>query len=166
MDLRKKALAGIEELFDKFVPATGMCDTVGGELVRAYCRLHYRAYNDGDMPGEGYGNQTCNSSYRYIFNCSELKNYMGQNMILYPERCNSYNDWIKQLDNFAVYFYRFLETDGKPLFEKSNDVDSRTPSDEDIRDAMEEEWEENDDDWDDEYYDDGYFENWEDDEDI
>lgn len=162
MDLRKKALAGIEELFDKYVPSEGMCDTVGGELVRAYCRLHYRAYNDGDMPGEGYGNQTCNSSYRYIFNCGELKKYMGQNMILYPDNCLNYNDWIKQLDNFAIYFYRFLETDGKHLFEKTNTVDSRTPSDDDIRDAMADEDEE--DDWDDEYYDEGYFENWEDEE--
>ena len=55
------------ELRDKLVPACGKAATVAGEIIRAMDRLIYRFWNDGDMVGDGYGNETCNGSYRYMY---------------------------------------------------------------------------------------------------
>jgi hypothetical protein len=49
----------IEELFEKLVPRSGSCKTLEGEFVRAFCKLRYRYFNDGDIPDEGYGIETC-----------------------------------------------------------------------------------------------------------
>lgn len=56
----------LEELFDQYVPVSGKAGTMGGELVRAVNRLLYRYYNDGDLVGEDYGNETCNAPARFI----------------------------------------------------------------------------------------------------
>lgn len=53
-------------LFEKYVPMSGKCDTVGGEMVRAISRIIYRWYNDGDIAGVGYGRETVNPSVRYL----------------------------------------------------------------------------------------------------
>ena len=55
-----------EELFDKYVPACGKAKTVGGEIVRAVSRIHYRFYNDGDFAGYGYGIETAGSPCSYL----------------------------------------------------------------------------------------------------
>ena len=55
-----------EQLCNEHVPTSGMASTVGGEILRAMSRIIYRFYNDGDMVGVGYGNETCNSSDRYL----------------------------------------------------------------------------------------------------
>lgn len=56
----------LTQLFDELVPPRGKCPTLGGELVRAANRLIFRFYNDGDMVGRGYGNETCNAAARFI----------------------------------------------------------------------------------------------------
>lgn len=53
-------------LFDEFVPASGRCDTLGAELIRAIERVRYRDYNDGDRFYEGYGLETCASDAAFI----------------------------------------------------------------------------------------------------
>lgn len=52
---------------DKLMKPSGKSDTVGGEIVRAVNRICYRFYNDGDIIGCGYGNETCNAAGRYLF---------------------------------------------------------------------------------------------------
>ena len=56
----------LENLFDELVPHEGKADCVAGELVRAYSRVSYRFFNDGDIAGQGYGNETCNAAVRYL----------------------------------------------------------------------------------------------------
>lgn len=48
--------AKFDELFDKYVPACGKANTLGGEIVRAINRIVYRYYNDGDTVDRYYGN--------------------------------------------------------------------------------------------------------------
>lgn len=55
-----------DELFKELVSKEGKCDTVAGELLRAYSRIAYRFFNDGDKVYAGYGNETVNPSYRYL----------------------------------------------------------------------------------------------------
>ena len=56
----------LSELFEKHVPRSGPAPTEGGEIVRAITRIGYRWYNDGDMLGHGYGNETCNPAGRFL----------------------------------------------------------------------------------------------------
>lgn len=65
--------ARINELFRELVPETGKADSLAGELVRAACRLGYRFYNDGDMVGVGYGNETCNAAARFLEHNGDAK---------------------------------------------------------------------------------------------
>ena len=60
------AMEKMNQLFDELVPTNGKADTVAGEIVRAYSRIAYRYYNDGDMLGLGYGKETCNAAGRYL----------------------------------------------------------------------------------------------------
>lgn len=55
-----------QELTDIHMKPSGKSDTVRGELIRAVNRIGYRFYNDGDLIGIGYGNETCNAAGRYI----------------------------------------------------------------------------------------------------
>ena len=54
------------ELFDKYVPTCEKAKTVGGEIVRAVSRIHYRFYNDGDFAGYGYGLETAGPACSYL----------------------------------------------------------------------------------------------------
>jgi hypothetical protein len=53
-------------LFAKLVPASGKCDTVEGEMLRAINRMIYRYYNDGDFWFEGYGCKTAGPAEAYL----------------------------------------------------------------------------------------------------
>ena len=55
-----------EELGDKYMPAMGKADTVGGEIIRAMNRIVYRYYNDGDTVSYYYG-----SSNNILFNANK-----------------------------------------------------------------------------------------------
>ena len=56
----------LSDLFEEYVPMSGAANTVGGEIVRAICRIGYRWWNDGDKLGVGYGNETCNFAGRFL----------------------------------------------------------------------------------------------------
>lgn len=73
MDSRVMYLPGTEydgitfaELADELIPSAGQADTVAGEILRALSRVIYRYFNDGDMAGVDYGNETCNAPLRYL----------------------------------------------------------------------------------------------------
>lgn len=117
-----------EQLLNEHVPGFGMAPTIGGEILRAMSRIIYRFYNDGDMVGVGYGNETCNSSDRYL--CDAVPDYHSLDGIE-----NKYEEVMKK--NHRACFY-FLQSNPE-LFEQENDNDSRTPSEEDYRREREEE---------------------------
>lgn len=126
----------LDELSSKYVPYSGVADTVGGEILRAFARLYYRCWNDGDIPFEGYGNETCNSSYRFLCRFS-----------FFEDRIKYVNDdrWLKTLEDMMPDLYFWLtEGKGKEYFEIKNTFDSRKPSEEDL------EWERYEDFYDDE----------------
>ena len=56
----------LNALSDVLVPASGKCDSLAGELVRAAERIGYRFFNDGDQIGVGYGKETCNAPARFL----------------------------------------------------------------------------------------------------
>ena len=135
-----------EQLYDEYVPSMGTAQTVGGEILRAMARIIYRFYNDGDMVGVGYGNETCNSSDRYL--CDAVPGYLSLDGFSDEHR---YEEAMKR--NHRICF-EFLQ-DKPEVFEQENTDDSRTPSEEDYRREREEEepggwWDEPDEAWEDE----------------
>lgn len=53
-------------LFDILVPGSGASSTLEGEILRAYNRLAYRFYNDGDYVHTGYGIETAGSAWIFL----------------------------------------------------------------------------------------------------
>lgn len=141
----------LNDLFEKYVPASGKADTVGGELVRASMRLLYRFFNDGDKAYEGYGNITCNGSFRYI------KSKISYIDDLYGDRMSD-DEYETQLYQVIADVLEYLD-EHPEVFEKKNTEDSREVSKED-HEAEQEYYAEDED----EYYNDDDYE-YEDDED-
>lgn len=120
-------------LRDELVPNSGAAATVAGEIIRAMDRLIYRYYNDGDMVGEGYGNETCNSSYRYLHG---IMRDACPDLLTYDEDL-----YIKLLNKLAESVKDFLNSNPN-LFNKPNYDDSRTPTQEDLDAANERDYDE------------------------
>lgn len=53
-------------LFEKLVPASGKCDTLEGETLRAINRILYRYFNDGDYWFDGYGTETAGPAESFL----------------------------------------------------------------------------------------------------
>lgn len=130
-----------ENLWDKYVPTSGTAETIGGEILRAMSRIIYRFYNDGDMVGVGYGNETCNSSDRYLE--TVVPNYTSLDQFNEAQETEYETLMLK---NHRTVF-TFLQQNPS-LFEIQNATDSREASEEDYRrgreyeDYDEPEWDE------------------------
>lgn len=94
-----------QELMDKYMDSESPCSTLIGEIVAAANKLIYRYYNDGDIPGIGYGNETCNQPLEYLMangvlqtkfnNSCKLIEYIVDNEDCYEQeiiRC--LQDWV------------------------------------------------------------------------
>ena len=123
-----------DNLRDQYVPACGPAETFGGEIIRAMDRVIYRYFNDGDMVFVGYGNETCNSSYRFLYEkieeCADLAGVPNEDA------------YEKGLVTLAEDVKRFLEGLSVWDFCAKNEEDSREASEEDLRAAREAEMEE------------------------
>ena len=123
-----------DSLRDIYVPACGPADTLGGEIIRAMDRVIYRYFNDGDKVFVGYGNETVNSSYRFLYEkmdeCADLDGAPDDETY---EKC---------LVTLAEDVKRFLEGLSVWDFCAKNEEDSRVASEEDLEAAREEEYEE------------------------
>ena len=115
-----------EQLWNEHVPTSGTASTVGGEILRAMSRIIYRFYNDGDMVGVGYGNETCNSSDRYLL--SVVPDYVTLDQFYECQEKEYENQMLK--NHRLVFAYL---TNNKEVFEQPNTTDSREASDEDLR---------------------------------
>ena len=133
--MNQKAFDRIDELDnvyfnnlrDQLVPACGKAATVAGEIIRAMDRLIYRYWNDGDMVGVGYGNETCNGSYRYMY--STLPNCPDLFAAAHDE-----DDYVQKLANLAEAVKAYIENNPSLLTEE-NTADSRSDYD-DIQDRQ------------------------------
>lgn len=110
----------IDYLFNKYVPAEGKAKTVGGEIIRALCRVVYRWMNDGDMLFKDYGIETCAPSAVYLMqNCNETISNIIQDLSE-----TDYEDYYtKGLEKLKQEVLKFLDENSK-LFKQSNSKDS------------------------------------------
>ena len=125
----------LDQYFEKYVPMSGMAESLGGEMVRAMMRLLYRWYNDGDKPGVGYGNETCNSSNRFL--CSHLGPYCDLDGFIVD---SEYDD---ALYTNVKALLEYLDANPS-IFEVANTIDSRIASSDDYERSREYEYEDED----------------------
>lgn len=121
----------LEKLQKKHVPSMGKAKTVYGEILRAYARLAYRFYNDGDVFYKDYGVDTCGSSLLYLSHelstWSDPKLYRA--IFKWEKEGPIYDDekrYEKMLIEVGKLLYDFLiSEEGEQLKSIRNNVDSR-----------------------------------------
>ena len=101
----------LNALSDVLVPASGKCDSLAGELVRATERIGYRFFNDGDQIGIGYGKETCNGTARYLekirgteFPAEVWNGSLGE------------DDYTKFTENLVAEMYAFIKARGYAIY--------------------------------------------------
>lgn len=105
-------------LFEKYVPNCGKSDTVGGEIVRAFCRIDYRWFNDGDYAGYGYGMGTAGPACTYLIGIPELEDSV-ENVLNIVDHEEMYEKALLTLGNDVADYL-----DENPnLFEEKNEED-------------------------------------------
>lgn len=107
---------------DEYMPGSGKANTKGGELVRAAQRILNEYYENGNMIGRGYGNETVNPAARYIVEKTSFEgNGEIQDMLDHVVQMedSEYNSWCVRFENdFADYL-----RDKGDLFAEPNDDD-------------------------------------------
>lgn len=128
----------IDSWLEAYMKDEGKSNTVGGEILRAFAKIRYRYYNDGDMIGRGYGKETVNPAARYLYehvldsSTSDIEEMLnGESDInRSPE---TYEDW---LDGFEGSLENYLRNN-EELFHTPNKedmLDYRT--DEDVNNSV------------------------------
>lgn len=117
----------IEQKSDTLVPSTGKADTVAGEIVRAFDRITYRYYNDGDVVDTGYGIITVNPSFRYLYDTiPDIAGLKIPQCSGFPDEinCDEYEKFLYDLQQIVQsYLQKHPELEETP-----NEDDSRTAS--------------------------------------
>ena len=93
----------IDSWTKEYMENSGNSTTLGGEILRAFNRIDYRYYNDGDMIGRGYGKETVNPAARFLVekcvgwtevgNLEDMLN--GESDINKSD--DYYNEWLEDL---------------------------------------------------------------------
>jgi hypothetical protein len=73
----------IDEMVDFYVPSSGKCGVIGGELLRAAIRLHYDGYNNGWCNNTSgawhflnkFGNDSIRESIKCLEGCTNTGDY-------------------------------------------------------------------------------------------
>lgn len=109
-----KNAKNIEDLY-LLVPERGKADTLAGELVRAFMRLEYRWYNDGDVFFEGYGYiDTCSAPAAFI--CKHAGGEFGRDFFEFADENNLDYDYNGFVDYEGMGYGDFIYNLGKNLF--------------------------------------------------
>lgn len=121
----------IKDLYD-LVPDNGQADTLAGELVRAFMRLEYRWYNDGDVYFEGYGyTDTCSAPATFI--CRHTDGAFEQDFFDFADENNlKYNaegfvDYDKMgykgfIYNLGINLFQYIKDNAESLMKPATDM--------------------------------------------
>lgn len=135
-DDSRKAEDIIDSLHESLVPSSGKADTVMGEIVRAWERIAYRTFNDGDVWFCGYGIETLSESVKYLYDTVptfkdsidemvyNLRNYYTvdyDNKSIEPR--GRYDDWIANVAPRIIVEYL---RNNNELITTENTEDSRS----------------------------------------
>lgn len=143
----------LNKLFEELVPSSGAAETVAGEIVRAAMRICYRFYNDGDLIGVDYGNETCNYAARYLM--AKLPKEDGN---IVAEMWGHYDEdkYENLLEKMTTAVVAYIESNPGLKTEKNTDDIQNYIEDEDTDYLDEEEDDYEEEEYDDEEYDEEY----------
>ena len=134
----KKWEEDINVLFDELVPSSGKAASKAGEIIRAFCRIHYRWWNDGDQIGIGYGKETCNPAARFLkMNTNKvIANKIDAMWGAYAVRNEWYDDCIERLGKAIL---EYIEKNPGLKSVETDDMFDYRDVDEDVYDSWEDE---------------------------
>jgi len=125
----------IDSWLKAYMKDEGKSNTVGGEILRAFAKIRYRYYNDGDMIGRGYGKETVNPAARYLYehvldsSTSDIEGMLnGESDINRSD--DTYEDWLEGYEGSLENYLR----NNEELFHTPNKedmLDYRTEEDKD-----------------------------------
>lgn len=78
--LNENVESELNTLYERYVPPSGKCDNLAGEIVRAFTKITYRFFNDGDMVCRDYGVETCGAPYNFLCKKCENENIISENL--------------------------------------------------------------------------------------
>lgn len=124
-----------DAMYDRYVPACGKCNTLGGEILRAINRIVYKFYNDGDTVSRYYS-----SSYNHSYGAEK---FLQKHVPSYvPMRDISYDDITEFEEAVCKNLKRVVD------YLRKNEALFKVENNEDFLDlSPEEEWEDEND-WD------------------
>lgn len=125
----------IDSWLKAYMKDEGKSNTVGGEILRAFAKIRYRYYNDGDMIGRGYGKETVNPAARYLYeHVLDSSTADIEEMLNGESDINSspetYEDWLEGYEGSLENYLR----NNEELFHTPNKedmLDYRTEEDKD-----------------------------------
>ena len=138
----------ISALFEELVPASGKAESKAGEIIRAYSRIGYRFYNDGDMIGKGYGKHTCNAAARFLIEqgLDPMEKLVLKMWETYDE--DKYEDYLNELAEVVLdYIIVHPELRTQPTEDMFDHSEAEDEDDYDDEWEEEEEYDEDEDDW-------------------
>lgn len=107
----------LDEWGEHLVPDSGKASTVAGEIIRAFDRIKYREFNDGDLFYQGYGRETCGAPAVYLmYNIEDTYPILNSLVGLEDER---YTDGLEELGEVV----RKYLLDNPELFGQDNEDD-------------------------------------------
>lgn len=107
-----------DTLYEKLVPFEGKCDTVEGETLRAFSRIGYRFFNDGDKFFEGYGCETAGPAHAYLVDVSPVASKV-RGMLLNSVGCGD-SEYEKLINSLAQVVVEYIESRDS---HQANDLD-------------------------------------------
>lgn len=107
-----------DAMWDRYVPACGKCDTLGGEILRAINRIIYKFYNDGDTVARFYSSNYNHSWGAEKFLYKHVPGYALMRDIDYDDISEFENAACKNLKTVVDYL-----RDNPALFEVKNSED-------------------------------------------
>jgi hypothetical protein len=107
----------INAYFEPLIPAMGQCATLEGECLRAYSKINYRFFNDGDECFHGYGIETAGAAHAFLCEKDYLLPEHFRTIVHRPD-VGSYEEWLEEIGIMLVEWI-----DGKNGVYTPNDQD-------------------------------------------
>ena len=132
------------EMYNKYVPACGKSNTLGGEILRAISGIIYKFYNDGDTVSRYYS-----SSYNHSYGAEK---FLAKHVPSYvPMRDIERDDILEFEEKACANLKRIVDYLRKnpALFKVKNNEDflDLSPHEEWEDEYEEDEWDDEDDEW-------------------
>lgn len=111
-----------EHVFDVLVPASGKCNSLAGEIIRAINKIEYRWFNDGDRFNEDYGIETCGQPALFLANIEVDDENPFWDLIIDVDEFEDDDEYERMIENFKDKAIELLKTHNELLALETKDM--------------------------------------------